>query len=1121
MKRLTIALVGHSRALDDVRQALAPCGHVLTEDGAGAELLIDDASLEPPTGPAVLLRIRVAVGPPDDTGLPRLQLRAYTGHLFATLDIAPQPCGNGQRLRRQALNSLVEWVQLHVSGFARDAGYFSARAVANADPEYGLHALEPLAYQHRHNRTADPALLEYARVPMIERLQHSVKVFAERPALNLAGQVHSYRQLHEQSLAVQQHLAPLLAGATAPVVAVCLDKSLALYAGILAVLGCGAVYLPLEPGHPAERQRVMLENAGVTLLLDDGRHPLRDHIATLDISAIAPLPVGDQPLMRVRPSPNAPCMALHTSGTTGQPKGVLLSQHNLAHFCGWLGAHVALDERSRVLQFSPLSFDSALIDLFPTLIAGAALIVPSQAQRRDPQQLLDLLREQRVSHGFLPPALLSILPPDQPLSLTHVLTGGEACEPHVIRRLAGQCRLHNLYGPTEATVLVTCKTWQATDHNHNVGTPIANSQVLILDEALQPVENGVVGELYLVGPGVGLGYINLAQHTARYYVELALPAGETVRAYRSGDLAKWTTDGIELAGRRDRQVKIRGFRVEPQEIEHCLQRSRLFRQVAVVIDPQRRVLAFVAHPEPQASLALLTQHTRQALPDYLQPSVYTELLDLPLARSGKIDRAALLALPVQPPPCPAAQRPQTPVQAQLLALWSTLLEVPVAQLSIDDSFFNLGGHSILLSSLLLRIHEQFGRSLALNRFFEAPTVRTLAALLGDTAPAAAPNGQAARDALREVKLEVLPPDQAGDRRKVIVTGANSFVGVHLVEALLAGGAQEVACLVRDQPGQPAAARFAAALSAYRLEHLDMSRVRVYAADLRQPRLGLADAVYERLAEGFGVLVHNAAHVNHVLDYATLAADNVEPIHACLQLCETRRKKVFNFISTLSAASTRDACGQVLEAPAAPTPPLYLQNGYNLSKWVAERLLGRAVQHGSWVNIHRPGNISFNSRNGVCEPQKNRLMLMIKGSLQLQVVPRLSLNFDLMPVDFLARFIAFHCTHYRAGQHVFNLHNPQPLSWEGYVEAFRRAGHAFEWVSVAQWQTHLHRVDRHNALFGVLGFYLDGVGEDIGDTSLIRHDNARRGLEHMGAHYPQKDPALLRLGCEYLMAIGFL
>jgi non-ribosomal peptide synthetase component F len=204
-------------------------------------------------------------------------------------------------------------------------------------------------------------------------------------------------------------------------------------------------------------------------------------------------------------------MALFTSGTTGQPKGVLLSQDQPGTFHGLVPRLPEPEEQSRVLQFSSLSFDSSLIDIFPALVAGAELIVPSEEQRRDPYQLLELLRRQRITHAFLPPALLSTLPLDQPLGLTHLLTGGEVCEPHVIERLAGQCQFHNLYGPTEATVLVTHRTLQPDDSNRNVGQPIANSQVLILDDNLQPVDEQVIGEVYIIGPGVSLGYVTPSQ----------------------------------------------------------------------------------------------------------------------------------------------------------------------------------------------------------------------------------------------------------------------------------------------------------------------------------------------------------------------------------------------------------------------------------------------------------------------------------------------------------------------------------------------------------------------------------------------------------------------------------
>ncbi len=1130
MKRLDILLTGASQAMTDLARELEQHGHALTRRGAtqaAVDLIIDDGFIAAGDFCAIPhLHLRLGVAAQEHGGLPTLDLLCFLGSsLISRVPIGDEPSGNGQSLRQRALAHVVDEVALLVSRFSRDTDYLRhAPALKARDFERleDLLFLDKLAYVHRLNDTANPALLQQAQIPLIERLQQSLIEHAERPALHVGGKTISYEQLHAHSRAIQQRLLPLLEQHPQPwVVGVCQGKSPALFASILAILGSGAVYLPLEPSHPLPRQQYILENAGAVLLLHDGQQALSESIAGLDVSDIeAPSADLGQPLMQRWPELEAPCMALYTSGTTGHPKGVLLSQSNLAHFTAWYADYVQLHAGSRVLQFSSLSFDSSLIDIFPSLLAGAELIVPDDTQRRDPLQLVALIRRRQLTHAFLPPALLSILPLEQ-LEGVQVMTGGDVCEPYVIEQLTRQGTLHNLYGPTEATVLITARQLKPGDSNRTLGGPIANSRVLILDDDLQPVPDQTVGELFIVGPGVCLGYLNNPQQTAERYLSLSLPGGETLRAYRSGDMAKWGEHGIELCGRRDNQVKIRGFRVEPEEIERCLRESRLYRQIAVVIDSQRRILAFLAQPQTETAREALKAHARQFLPDYMQPGAWTELAQMPFASNGKVDRKALLALPVTVQDSAAKCLPANADEALLLEVWAELLELPTSDISTDESFFNLGGHSILLSRMLLRLREEFGRSISINRFIELPTISKLATLVRGTDDSAVLSAQAMADAERALDIEPLPISRMGDVHKVIVTGANSFVGVHIVEALLGWGVSEVACLVRDGAGQTAAQRFAQALRENRLEHLDLSRVRVYAADISRPQLGLGDEDYQRLDREFGALVHNAANVNHVLDYESLAADNVEPIFALLKLCEGQRKKVFNFVSTLSASSTVDDAGRVLELPAAATPPIYIRNGYNLSKWVGERILERARERGVRVNLYRPGNISFNSLSGVCQPHKNRLMLMLKGSIQLGQVPAFTLNFDLMPVDFLARFIAFHASRYSAQRAVFNLHNPEPLSWDAYVASFRETGSEFALVSVADWQQQLNRVDADNALFGVLGFYLNGFEEDIGDISLIGHANAEAGVRQMGAHYPQKSPALLRRGCDYLKEINFI
>lgn len=1143
MRRLDILLVGTSPTLGEFAHRLDEQGHgsAIADSGdavrrqlsIGPDLVVEDGSLAlnssdwQALGSTPLLRLRLGASFAET--LPRLEILCWCGsasaqRLIARVALSAPASGNGQQLREDARQALYDQLALQVSRQARNPLYLpEAPAISPGvqEREHGLDWLETLAYRHPFNRTLRADLLEQAETCLVEQLEHSLRAYAERPAISHSSLRCSYQQLHARAIGIQRALQPLLSasGRQQPVVAVYMDKSPALYASLLAVLGCAAIYLPLDPGTPAERRRRILEDADACVLLHDGQGPVD----------ITQLDVRDLPAAQDRPLPSLalhetgseqPCVAIYTSGTTGLPKGVLLSRRNLAHFTAWYREHVALDGHSRVLQFSTIGFDASLLDILPTFICGAELVLPDEDQRRDPQQLVQLIHSREISHAFLPPALLSILPREAHLGLKHLVTGGDVCEPEVIARLAGQCRMHNIYGPTETSVLATTRVFAATDGNRNLGVPIANTQVLILDETLQPVPEQTPGELYIAGPGVGLGYLNNPILSSERFIELQLPNGHALRAYRTGDIGKWTAQGIELSGRRDNQVKIRGFRVEPEEIEHCLRDSRLFAQVAVVIDAQRRILAFAANPEGDAAEERLREHAERWLPDYMRPMFYQTLERMPYTANGKVDR---LALSMQPLALPSSQRlqPRTTTEQRLRSLWAELLELPEVDISIDDSFFNLGGHSILLSRLLLEVRQQFGQGVAINRFIEQPTLQRLGALLdGDDDALQSSLALLEQDANRELDLQVLPMECLGDVHKVIVTGANSFLGVHLVEALLEWGATEVACLVRRAGGQSAEERFAQALRDNHIT-LDVHRVRVFEADLRKPRLGLAQTDYDYLDSQYGALLHNAAQVNHVLDYQVLAADNIDPLFECLRLCEGRRKKIFNFVSTLSACSAVDSSGRVLESDPANTPPIYIRNGYNLSKWVGERILCRAREQGVWVNLFRPGNITFDSRTGACQPQRNRLMLMLKGSLQLGQVPGLEIDFDLMPVDFLSRFIAFHSSRHQAGQRVFNLHNPEPLRWRDYLASFREQGHAFELVSVEQWQRQLGRVDRDNALYDVLGFYLDGFEEDIGDISDIAHDNARAGVDRMGTHYPSKSPELLRRGCRYLADIGFI
>jgi amino acid adenylation domain-containing protein/thioester reductase-like protein len=1138
MKRLNIWLLGHSALLRGLAQELEGFGHsctLHTECAAlpanGADLLIEDGSLsldpamQRDLGQATQLLLQISLTLSEQASLPIPTLWVLRGgQPYLDSKVNVEHGGNGRLLHQMALLQWTETLADLIGLLARDEETRFATSALTSTQGVTYSSLldfDALAYHHSRNETHDLSLLALAEQPLGARLAASFERFGALAALRWNSETWTYAQLRAAAEPVRQKVLQLSEAVPNPVVGLCMEKSPALFACMLGTLLAGGVYLPLEPSHPPERRRFILENSGARLVFQcQHAEPLSgvwEVAAPTQFNASEPWP--DAPAW----NPEAPCMVLYTSGTTGQPKGVLLSQHNLSHFTAWYAVYTGLEEAARVLHFSTLSFDSATIDLFPTWLSGATLVVANEDQRRDPALLAALIASEQVTHGFLPPALLSILPLDAVATMGCVTTGGDVCEPWIIDRLAQHCRFINLYGPTETTVLVAAREFQPGVSNRNLGSPIANSQVWILDDTGRPVLPGETGELHIIGPGVALGYINNPAQTQQRYVRLALPDGSSVRAYRTGDLGRWSDAGLELVGRKDNQVKIRGFRVEPEEIECCLRDARLYGQVAVVIAEEQRIAAYLAQPigDAKACLESLRAYATQRLPVYMQPNVYTELARLPAAANGKVDRQALRTLPTHMETS-TYKAPSTTHQRELQLIWSELLGLSPEEISTEDSFFNLGGHSIVLSKMLLMLRERFGHGVSINRFIEMPTISRLEQLLevSTEANSILIDPMALADAARSVDIEPLPAERLGDVYKVLVTGANSFLGVHLVEALLAWGATEVTCLVRPSEEKIAQARFASALVDNALA-VDMDRVRILSADFTQPRFGLSTSDYNRIDEAYGSVIHNGASVNHVLDYPAMVTSNVEPLFGLLKFCEGRSKKILNFVSTLSACSAVDKHGAALETGPVDTPPIYIRNGYNLSKWVGEHLLSRARTAGCFVNIFRPGNISFNSSTGVCQPHKNRLMLMLKGSLQLAAVPALDLNFDLMPVDFLAKVVAYQSSRYQPQAWVFNLHNPQPLSWPDYVSSFAQAGYSFDLVPIPVWQERLKEVDKDNALFGVLGFYLNGFEEDIGDVSSIHHQNTAHVIKRMGEAYPIKDHALLARGSAYLQRIHFI
>ena len=666
-----------------------------------------------------------------------------------------------------------------------------------AAPDEPLYRLEMLGAEERQllfeQLDATEENLPEASVVVLFDQRASLTPDAE--AVLCGEQRLTYGELNQRADALAHSLRQL--GVTAEtLVGVVLERSAEMMVALLGILKAGGAYVPIAPEYPAARKQAMIADAGLRhiVTLNASRSEYEEmvaHVVPVDLSA----GIHKHDVLPVV-SPDMAAYVNYTSGSTGQPKGVLVTHASIVRLV-CKPNYVKLDSSSRILQMAPLSFDAATFEIWGALLNGGCVVV-MPAGPVSTHELGNVLAQSKVNTLWLTAGLFHEVVDNDVSALSGIrqlLAGGDILSPDHVRRVLQahpDCQLINGYGPTENTTFSCCYPVKKEDRlsfGVPVGFPIRQTRAYVLDTRLQPVPMGVTGELYVAGVGLARGYLNQPALTAERFI--ANPYGNAgTRMYRTGDLVRCNRDGaLEFLGRADRQVKVRGFRVEPQEIEAMLSHVEGVNQCAVLAwqdgTEGKRLAAYVA---PAAGIVLnaesVSRSLKERLPAHMVPSDFLFLDALPLTVNGKLDRAAL-PKPERKASLHSYRAPRTPAEEMLCEMFAEVLAVE--RVSIDGNFFEMGGHSLLATRLVSRIRATLAVELPMRMIFECPTVESLAASLPQASTPRIPLAS-------QIRPERLPLSYAQQRLWFIDQLEKSSVQYHIPAALRLRGKLDYAAL---------------------------------------------------------------------------------------------------------------------------------------------------------------------------------------------------------------------------------------------------------------------------------------------------------------------------------------